>query len=193
MNKKSDPFVSRGFGASAPWLDFVNSELLDGFGNFTDMLEDPAWFKSFLHFWKYREPLHGPAPKKDFRALRSQLRHLVQKAGSNGQLHIAQLGELNGWLKVPVIPHLEEDQNGLHLSLQAVQSGWHVILANIAASFAESLVRQAHDRLKICNNVDCRWIFIDGTKGNIRRWCSNATCGNRDRVRRSRSANKQKT
>jgi predicted RNA-binding Zn ribbon-like protein len=164
MNKTSDPFVSRGFGDSTPWLDFVNSELLDGFGNFTDMLDDPAWIASFLRFWKYRVPLHGPAPQKEFRMLRSQLRHLVENASSNGRLGIDQLSELNVWLKVPVIPRLEEDQNGLHLTLQPLQSGWHVMLANIAASFAESLVQQAHDRLKICDNEDCRWIFIDATK-----------------------------
>jgi predicted RNA-binding Zn ribbon-like protein len=187
MNDKTDPFVSRGFGDSTPWLDFVNSELLDGFGNLTDRLDDPAWVKSFLRYWRYRAPLQPALPEENFKALRSQLRHFVEKASSNGALNINQLAGLNAWLKVPVIPRLEEDQNGLHLALLPVQSGWHVVLANIASSFAEGLVQQAHNRLKICNNEDCRWIFIDATKGNVRRWCSNATCGNRYRVRRARA------
>jgi predicted RNA-binding Zn ribbon-like protein len=156
------------------------------------MLDDPVWIKSFLRYWKYRAPVHPALPPlDDFKALRSQLRHFVEKAKSNGALHIDQLAALNAWLKVPVIPRLEEDQNGLHLALVPVQSGWDVILANIASSFAEGLVQQTHDRLKICTNEDCRWIFIDATKGNVRRWCSNSTCGNRFRVRRARATAKQ--
>jgi hypothetical protein len=43
MNPKaSNPFASRGFGGDASWLDLVNSELWDGYGNFTEMLDDPT-------------------------------------------------------------------------------------------------------------------------------------------------------
>jgi predicted RNA-binding Zn ribbon-like protein len=189
MNKNSDPFVARGFGDSASWLDFVNSELLDGFGIRTDMLDDSTWLRSYMRYWKFRLPLQGP-PLKELRTLRSQLRRLVEKAASSGRLGMADLEALNVWLKIPAIPQLEEDQNGLHLALVPVQSGWSSVLANISTSFATTLIEHAHDRLKICSNEDCRWIFVDGTKGNVRCWCSSKTCGNRERVRRARAANK---
>jgi predicted RNA-binding Zn ribbon-like protein len=34
-------------------------------------------------------------------------------------------------------------------------------------------------RLKQCPPDDCRWLFIDRTKNNSRRWCSMAACGDR--------------
>jgi predicted RNA-binding Zn ribbon-like protein len=190
MNKKSDPFVDRGFGDSASWLDFVNSELLDGFGNLTDMLDDPAWLNSFLRYWRFRIPINA-APLKELRLLRAQIRKILESAALKGKLHIEQVQPLNEWLKIAVYPRLMEDQNGLHLSMVPAQSGWPVILANITSSFAEALIQQQNNRLKICENPGCGWIFVDGTRGNVRRWCSSKTCGNRERVRRARILNKK--
>lgn len=189
MNTRSDPFAARGFGDCAAWLDLVNSELWDGYGNFSEMLDEQAWIKSFLRFWSFREPIEA-APQQQLRLLRAQLRRLVELAASGKRIRIEHLAELNEWLKIPSIPQLEEDQNGLHLELRPVQSGWHVIMANIASSFAASLMRYEHNRLKICGNTECRWVFVDKTKGNVRRWCNAATCGNRDRVRKARASQK---
>jgi predicted RNA-binding Zn ribbon-like protein len=186
MEKTNNPFVTRGFGASENWLDLVNSELWDGFGNFTDMLDEPAWMSGFMKFWRFRVPLE-PAPTREFKALRKLLRYVVQLAESKGRLRMEQVEMLNEWLKVPSIMRLVEDQNGLRLAMIPDRSGWPVILANIASSFAESLVAQEHKRLKICSNEGCKWVFIDRTRGNVRRWCSNATCGNRARVRKARA------
>jgi predicted RNA-binding Zn ribbon-like protein len=184
-----DPFSSRGFGASAPWLDLVNSELYDGFGNFTECLDDSRWLRSFLHYWKLHIPQGDPAALLALRDFRALLRHLVEKSAAQGALDSADLAKLNAWLKVPVFPKLVESQSGLTVSLQPAQTGWPSEVAVIARSFADSLMNERKGHLKICANQDCRWIFIDRTKGNVRRWCSDATCGNRDRVRRSRSRN----
>ncbi len=187
MNTKStDPFSSRGFGSDASWLDFVNSELWDGYGGFTEMLDNPAWIRSFLRFWNMREPVKPP-PQKDMRLLRAQLRQLVEKIRTGKRLRIEDLSEINQWLKIPTIPQLEEDQNGWALVLRPYDTGWRMILANIASAFADSLVRHDHKKLKICENPDCKWVFIDGSTNNVRRWCSNATCGNRARVRKARA------
>jgi predicted RNA-binding Zn ribbon-like protein len=187
MTASSDPFVSRGFGAPAPWLDLVNSELYDGFGNFTECLDDPRWVRSFLRFWKLRIPPGDSAALQALRELRSLLRELVEKNSASGAFDSTDIARLNGWLKVPVFPKLVENQNGLALSLQPAQIGWPSEIAAIARSFADSLLDEPKGHLKICANNDCRWIFVDRTKGNVRRWCSDATCGNRDRVRRSRA------
>jgi predicted RNA-binding Zn ribbon-like protein len=186
----SDPFSSHGFGGAAPWLDFVNSELWDGYGNFTEMLDDPAWINSFLHFWRWRVPIR-PMPQKPFRRARALLRRLVELIATGKKIRTEHLTELNEWLRIATYPQLEEDQNGLQLVMRPVETGWPVILANIVSSFADSLVRNEERRLKICQNDECRWIFIDGSKGNVRRWCNDGTCGNRERVRRARAAQKK--
>jgi predicted RNA-binding Zn ribbon-like protein len=184
----SDPFSDRGFGASTPWLDLVNSELYDGFGNFTECLEDSRWVRSFLRYWKLQIPVESPAALKALRELRTLLRSLVETDSRKGSLSSGDIARLNSWLKIPVFPELVESQSGFKMELQSAQVGWRSEVAAIARSFADSLIHERKRHLKICANNDCRWIFIDGTKGNVRRWCNDATCGNRDRVRRSRAA-----
>lgn len=190
MNSR-DPFSSRGFGAPAPWLDLVNSELWDGFGNFTECLDDSRWIRSFVRYWKLHIAPCDPAALKALRELRTLLRHLVEKSSGTGTLPAEDLAKLNSWLKVPVFPRLVEHQSGFTLQLQPAQIGWRQDVAAIARSFGDSLLHQAKGHLKICANNDCRWIFIDRTKGNVRRWCNDATCGNRDRVRRARATHKR--
>jgi predicted RNA-binding Zn ribbon-like protein len=184
----SDPFSSRGFGASAPWLDLVNSELYDGFGNFTECLEDPRWVRSFLRHWKLPIPPDDRGALAALRELRALLRHLVEKNRAEGSLDSSDISKLNAWLKVPVFPKLVESQSGLALALESAQDGWASEVASVARNFVDSLLCEPRGHLKICANDACRWIFVDRTKGNVRRWCSDATCGNRDRVRRSRAA-----
>jgi predicted RNA-binding Zn ribbon-like protein len=186
MNVSSDPFSMRGFGASAPWLDLVNSELYDGFGHFTECLDDPRWVRSFTRYWNLRIPVGNAAALKALLELRRVLRQLVETSAEHG-LTSEDLSTLNAWLKIPVIPEVVESQSGFALTLRPAQTGWRSDVAAIARSFADSLIQEPTGRLKICANDDCRWIFVDRTKGNVRRWCNDATCGNRDRVRRARA------
>jgi predicted RNA-binding Zn ribbon-like protein len=187
MTTSSDPFSSRGFGAAASWLDLVNSELYDGFGNFTECLEDPSWIRSFLRYWKFHIPQNEPAALDALCELRVLLRYLVEKNSARGSLDSADIAKLNAWLKIPVVPQLVQSESGLAMALRPAQNGWPSELAAIARSFTDSLINERKGHLKVCANSDCRWIFVDRTKGNVRRWCSDATCGNRDRVRRSRA------
>jgi predicted RNA-binding Zn ribbon-like protein len=185
-------FHTEGFGAATPWVDLANSDLRNGFGAAKDLLDDPVWMRAFLTRWNFPVAKKEAVPQAQLRRLRDLLRSLLEKAGSTGGLRSADIAELNAWLRVAVIPQLVKNQNGFELHLQAAQIGWPAIIAAIAESFAKSLMEGKADRLKFCSNEGCRWVFIDRTKGNIRRWCNDATCGNRDRVRRSRAAHKFK-
>ena len=99
MNEIYDPFSARGFGGGASWLDLVNSELWDGYGNFTEMLEDRVWVTTFLRYWDFRVPLES-YPQHKFKTLRGQLRQLVERVASGEQLGVKQMEPLNEWLKV---------------------------------------------------------------------------------------------
>jgi predicted RNA-binding Zn ribbon-like protein len=192
MNAEANPFVAHGYGDSKPWLDLVNSARWDGFGIFTDMLDNPQWVKTFLHFWKFRNPSQEPFPRAEFRALRALIRTMVETASGGGnKLPLEQLASVNDWMKVPITPKLEEAPGGLRMSVRMAQSGWKETLGNITFSFAQSLIDHGQTRLRICQNNDCRWIFIDSSKGNVRRWCNTATCGNRERVRKARASKKR--
>jgi predicted RNA-binding Zn ribbon-like protein len=189
MIPASRQFRIHNFGA-APWVDLANSEMWDGYGHLTDFLNDLQWISDFLEFWHFRVPLPGPAVLRKLRNLRKLLRHFAQETSRGAAIQTRDLEALNSWLKVPVFRRLVEDQNGLRLTYDPAQIGWPAVLAGIADSLAEALAQGSQDRLKICANTGCAWIFVDRTKGKVKRWCSDATCGNRDRVRRSRAAHK---
>ena len=190
MIPASHQFRIHKFGAAAPWVDLANSEMWDGYGRLTDFLNDPQWISDFLEFWRFRVPLPGPAVLRDLRGLRKLLRQFAEKTSRGVAIQPRDLEALNSWLKVPVFRRLVENQNGLQLTYEPVRIGWPAVLALIADSLAEALAHDSPDRLKICANTACAWVFVDRTKGRVRRWCSDATCGNRDRVRRSRAAHK---
>jgi predicted RNA-binding Zn ribbon-like protein len=185
-------FQTEGFGSATPWLDLANSDLRDGFGNARDLLDDPEWVRSFLAHWNFRLAGKKAIPTAQLRRLRNLLRSVIEKSGGAADLQGADVAQLNTWLKVAVFPRLVKNQNGFALQLRAAQIGWPAILSAIAESFARTLMEGHAGRLKLCANEGCRWAFIDRTKGNIRRWCNDATCGNRDRVRRSRAAQKHR-
>ena len=190
MIPASHQFRIHKFGAATPWVDLANSEMWDGYGRLTDFLDDAQWIGDFLEFWRFRVPLPGPAALRDLRKLRKLLRRFAEKTSQSAAIQTRDLEALNSWLKVPVFRQLVENQSGLQFTHEPVQNGWPSVLAHIAASLAEVLAHEWQDRLKICANPGCAWVFVDRTKGRVRRWCSDATCGNRDRVRRSRAAHK---
>jgi len=190
MSPASHSFRVHNFGAASPWVDLANSEMWDGYGRLSDFLDDPQWIQDFLAFWHFRVPPPGAAEIRELRELRRFLRSLVEKTSGGKAIDADDVQALNAWLKVPVFRQLVERQNGLQLECDAAQIGWPAALARIAASLAESLAQEPHDRLKLCANPGCLWVFVDRTKGNVRCWCSN-TCGNRDRVRRSRASHKR--
>jgi predicted RNA-binding Zn ribbon-like protein len=58
------------------------------------------------------------------------------------------------------------------------------LMARLARSTADLLVdptRRA--RVKACGDDRCGWLFLDSSRAGNRRWCSMATCGNRDKAR----------
>jgi predicted RNA-binding Zn ribbon-like protein len=40
------------------------------------------------------------------------------------------------------------------------------------------------ERLRICAQQDCGWMFVDRSRNGFRRWCSMADCGTREKSRR---------
>ncbi len=63
------------------------------------------------------------------------------------------------------------------------------------ARIAEPIVREIgaghDDRIRVCANDTCRWLFYDESRAGRRRWCDMATCGNQAKARRHRERQKQ--
>ena len=59
-------------------------------------------------------------------------------------------------------------------------------LARIAEPIVRVIGSGQDDRIRICANETCRWIFYDESRTGQRRWCDMKTCGNRAKARRHR-------
>jgi CGNR zinc finger/Putative stress-induced transcription regulator len=65
------------------------------------------------------------------------------------------------------------------------------LLLPIAKAMADLVCDEDFSRVKACEGHSCTLLFVDRTRGHVRRWCSMAICGNRakqaaHRDRRSR-------
>ncbi|PYP41914.1 MAG: hypothetical protein DMD43_04740 [Gemmatimonadetes bacterium] len=88
----------------------------------------------------------------------------------------------------------------LGLEVRGGRLGWvHVsevaaetILHRLAWGMALFLTSPELDRLGLCANAECGWLFLDTTKNRSRRWCSMAECGSRAKARRHYARKKAK-
>ena len=56
----------------------------------------------------------------------------------------------------------------------------------LVSTALELLTSEKIDQLRACSNLECRWLFLDGSKNKGRRWCDMKLCGNRIKSRRYR-------
>jgi predicted RNA-binding Zn ribbon-like protein len=66
-------------------------------------------------------------------------------------------------------------------------------LARLADPLATELISGRPERIKICDNDRCRWVFYDTSRTGRRRWCDMATCGNRAKAARHRARQAQES
>lgn len=62
----------------------------------------------------------------------------------------------------------------------------------IACAAAELLTSPVLPRVHVCPGENCAWLFLDTSRSGRRIWCSEETCGTRNRVRRWRSRRREK-
>ncbi len=56
-----------------------------------------------------------------------------------------------------------------------------LLLANAAS---ELLLSNNMQKVRACDNPECRWLFLDTSRNRTRRWCDMKVCGNRMKARR---------
>jgi hypothetical protein len=178
-------YLADGWGRSYAWIDFVDSDYLDGLGESTDYLVDSRWRSTFLEVAGLPE-LGTPFPKETFRALRANLRIAAEHIAAGRRIPGKLIAALNGTLARPVSRSIVKTNSGYEIALDPAREDWSWVAAQIVATFGAFLESGQLERLKICPNPDCKWVFFDQTKANTRRWCNDKRCGNRDKVRRHR-------
>ena len=60
-------------------------------------------------------------------------------------------------------------------------------LGRLLAAFIAAMADPEWSRLKVCAQPSCRKVFFDRSRNRSSRWCSMASCGNREKAKRFRA------
>jgi predicted RNA-binding Zn ribbon-like protein len=94
-------------------------------------------------------------------------------------------GSLEGWLKLAVArSRLDTAGGGPYRWVPTPGIGMAQVLWRVALSAGELLSSDQTARVGQCAGRDCRWLWLDRTRNQSRRWCDMAVCGNRAKARR---------
>jgi predicted RNA-binding Zn ribbon-like protein len=59
-------------------------------------------------------------------------------------------------------------------------------MGRIVAAVYATMTDENWTRLKMCDSQSCRWVFYDQSRNHSSRWCTMASCGNRQKAKRFR-------
>ncbi len=119
--------------------------------------------------------------------LRSAMRGLLESADGHHAPELADLGEVNRAMRTHYVYELVPAADGVSLEHRHQGDPVDGAMARLAESIARELIQGTPERLRVCDNPGCRWVFADTSRTGRRRWCDMATCGNRAKVARHRA------
>jgi len=61
------------------------------------------------------------------------------------------------------------------------------IVIPVVQAATDLLTTTAIERVHVCAEPSCAWLFLDATRSGTRRWCDMKVCGNRAKARRYRA------
>ncbi len=178
------------------WIDLLNSDWHDhrGTGAREDRLDDPLWLESYINRWGLDlESVPQERIRRSFRRLRETLRDIVDRIVARKKIQLRDWTRLNAYLeRVHFIRRVRVKESQAEIVEVPVGDKLDVTMAALARSFAETIAQEDLSRLKVCQNKDCLWVFMDASRNRSRRWCED-TCGNLMKVRRYRDKHRKKT
>jgi predicted RNA-binding Zn ribbon-like protein len=79
----------------------------------------------------------------------------------------------------PLAPQLRKAK--LHWSMPAEAAG-QALLSTVARDAIDLFTGPNAGRVRACANDECGILFLDSSRPGLRRWCSSAACGGRERA-----------
>jgi predicted RNA-binding Zn ribbon-like protein len=123
-----------------------------------------------------------------FRHLRTVLHAIAGRVSAGERPTAGQVRDLNHILRHGLHYHqLRFGGDGARYDFAQVGDRLDQARATIASSLAHFLADGAPDRLRVCANEGCRYLFVDRSRTGRRRWCDMRTCGNQAKVARHRA------
>jgi predicted RNA-binding Zn ribbon-like protein len=179
-------------------FDFLNTDELDGSGrrveHFTALADVTEWLEAhgLLHPTR-RRPLDASSPARSAVLLdhvlefRAGLREVVEALVAGRPVDEAALAAVNGVLRARSVVELVRGEGGIALAHRHSGDPLEDALAAVAEPLVGVISTGDADRLRICANDGCRWVFEDTSRTGRRRWCSMSSCGNRAKAARHRA------
>ncbi len=179
-------------------FDFLNTDELDGMGHPIEWLsalpDATGWLADhgLLHA-DGRRAIDGSSPARagellgHVHAVRAALREIVEALVADRRADPAALATVNAVLRARNVVELVPSEGCFAIGHRHVGHPLDDALAGVAEPLLSLVAAGTTDRLRICANDGCRWVFEDTSRTGRRRWCSMASCGNRAKAARHRA------
>jgi predicted RNA-binding Zn ribbon-like protein len=139
------------------------------------------------------DPEAGARALARIRRVRDALRELAEAIVESRAAAPSAIAEVNRALRARETIELEATSDGVRVGHRHVGDPIDDALARLADPIVHEISGGRPERLRICADDTCRWVFYDGSPTGRRRWCSMETCGNRAKAARHRARKKAET
>lgn len=178
-------------------FDFLNTIELES-GSLVDHLEtfeDAAgWLidRGVCHSGRGPEALRPPDLTAEgalsrVKTVRTALREVAHAVSEGRPADPNALAEVNRAIAARERIELVSAPDGASLGHSHVGDPLDDALARLADPLVHEIGAGRSDRVRICANDTCRWVFYDESRAGRRRWCDMASCGNRAKAARHRA------
>jgi predicted RNA-binding Zn ribbon-like protein len=124
-------------------------------------------------------------------AVRAALREVVEAVVEQRAPRTGALDTVNRALHSRQVIELIPAPDGVAVDHRHVGDPVDDALARLSDPLVGELTGGHPDRIRVCDNDRCRWVFYDTSRTGRRRWCAMSTCGNRAKAARHRARTKR--
>jgi len=119
--------------------------------------------------------------------VRASLREVADSIAEQRAPKVGALETVNRALHARQVIELLPAPDGVHVDHRHVGDPIDDALARLADPLVKELTGGHPERIRICDNDTCRWVFYDTSRTGRRRWCDMSTCGNQAKAARHRA------
>src|SRR5262245_31545412 len=121
------------------------------------------------------------------RSVRAALREVADAVAHDRAPSDAALAEVNRAIRSRERVELVREPDGVSVGHSHVGDPLDDALARLADPLVHEIQNGRADRVRICANDTCQWVFFDESRAGRRVWCNMATCGNQAKAARHRA------
>jgi predicted RNA-binding Zn ribbon-like protein len=121
------------------------------------------------------------------KTVRDALREVADAVAHDRPPTDEALAEVNRAIRSRERVELVKEADGVSIGHSHVGDPLDDALARLADPLVQEIQSGRSDRVRICANDTCRWVFFDESRSGRRIWCDMASCGNRAKAARHRA------